>query len=90
MNARSRSALFAAAIMILAQTTSLAKTAPAIFDPAPYMHAQRLIDIGGRRMNLYCTGHGHPTVILEAAGGGDMLDWRIVQPRLSARARLLV
>ena len=74
--------------MVLAQTTSLAKTAPAIFDPAPYMHAQRLIDIGGRRMNLYCTGHGHPTVILEAAGGGDMLDWRIVQPRLSARARV--
>ena len=25
----------------------------------------RLVDIGGRRLHLYCTGTGHPTVIVE-------------------------
>ncbi len=53
--------------------------APA-FDPSPYLHAQQLVDIGGRRLNLYCTGTGSPTVILDANEGDDTSDWRFVQP----------
>jgi hypothetical protein len=32
------------------------------------------IDIGGRSLNLYCTGSGKPTVILES--GSTIPDWR--------------
>ena len=60
----------------------------AAFDPAPYLHAQRLVDIGGRKLNLYCIGTGSPTVILEAGGGDDMLDWRYVQPLVAKHARV--
>jgi len=88
MNTCSRAALLAAATTILAQTTSLAATSPATFDPAPYLHAQRLVDIGGRHLNLYCTGSGSPTVVLEASGGGDMLDWRFVQPLVAKHTRV--
>lgn len=88
MSISSRAALLAAATMILAQTTSLAATPPTTFNQAPYLHAQRLIDIGGRRLNLYCTGHGSPTVVLEAGGGDDMLDWRVVQPRVAKFTRV--
>jgi len=88
MNTLSCSALLAAAIMILAETTSLAKTHPAAFDPAPYMHAQRLVDIGERRLNLYCTGSGSPTVVFEAGGSGDMLDWRVMQPLVAKHTRV--
>jgi len=89
MSICSRAALLAAATMILAQATSLAAAAPkTTFDQAPYLHAQRLIDIGGRRLNLYCTGHGSPTVVLEAGGGDDMLDWRFVQPRVAKLTRV--
>src|SRR5256885_16242505 len=28
------------------------------------------VDIGGRSMNIYCSGEGSPTVILESGGGG--------------------
>jgi hypothetical protein len=35
----------------------------------PYVHAQRLIDVGGRRMNIYCSGAGSPAVILDAGLG---------------------
>ncbi len=52
------------------------------------MHAQRLVDIGGRHLNLYCTGGGSPTVVLDASGGGDMLDWRFVQPLVAKHTRV--
>jgi len=41
----------------------------------------RLIDVGGHRLHLYCTGQGSPTVILEAGGGNPWLSWYKVQPQ---------
>jgi pimeloyl-ACP methyl ester carboxylesterase len=48
----------------------------------------RLVDIGGRRMQLYCIGQGSPTVILEAGIGGLLSSWRTVQPAVAAFARV--
>jgi hypothetical protein len=43
---------------------------PFKFDQTPYVHAQRLVSIGdGRRLNIYCTGAGSPTVILDLGFG---------------------
>ncbi|HEX3551252.1 MAG TPA: alpha/beta hydrolase [Candidatus Elarobacter sp.] len=58
------------------------------FDAAPYLRPQRLVDIGGRRLNLYCTGRGSPTVVLEANGASDTVGWRYVQPLLGARVHV--
>jgi pimeloyl-ACP methyl ester carboxylesterase len=44
--------------------------------PAP----GRLVNIGGRRLHLWCTGEGSPTVVLEAGGGDSSLVWSRVQP----------
>lgn len=63
-------------------------TTSAAFDPNVYMHAHRLVDIGGRRLNLYCTGSGAPTVLLDAGGGDDLLDWRFVQPLIAKHSRV--
>ena len=52
------------------------------FDQTPYATAQKLIDIGGRRMNLYCVGRGSPTVILESGFGSAMWTWGYVQSQL--------
>lgn len=52
--------------------------------PAP----GRLIDIGGRKMHLYCTGSGKPTVILESSFGQFGLDWWFVQPAVTKFARV--
>jgi pimeloyl-ACP methyl ester carboxylesterase len=43
--------------------------------PAP----GRLIDIGGRRLHLLCSGEGSPTVILEAGASSFAIDWTLVQ-----------
>lgn len=61
---------------------------PAAFDPEPYLRAQHMVDIGGRRLNVYCTGSGSPTVILDANESDDTSDWRFVQPLLAKRTRV--
>ena len=68
-------------------TVALEAFAPTPNDPSSYVHAQRLVDIGGRKLNLSCTGTGLPTVILEAGGGESSLDWRFVQPLLTKKTR---
>jgi len=48
----------------------------------------RLIDIGGRKLHLHCTGSGSPSVILMAGGGAFSIDWALVQPRVAAITRV--
>lgn len=59
--------------------------------PAPFPPPGRLIDIGGWRLHLHCTGEAkplQPTVILEAGLGDYSLDWSLVQPKLAVFARV--
>ncbi|MDP9025016.1 MAG: alpha/beta hydrolase [Candidatus Eremiobacteraeota bacterium] len=58
------------------------------YDVNLYLHPQRLVDIGGRRLNLVCTGHGSPTVILEAGMLADSSAWRRVQPAISQTTKV--
>jgi len=48
--------------------------------PAP---PGKLIDIGGRRMHINCTGEGSPTVISESGAGAFSIDWALVQREVS-------
>ena len=48
----------------------------------------RLVDVGGRKLHLYCTGHGSPTVILEAGAGSFAIDWALVQPEVARTTRV--
>jgi pimeloyl-ACP methyl ester carboxylesterase len=55
---------------------------------APYLHPQRLVDVNGHRMNIYCTGHGAPAVILDAGAGYTTWTWRKVQPQIAKTTRV--
>lgn len=48
----------------------------------------RLIDIGGRKLHLFCTGTGSPTVILMAGGGAFSIDWALVEPKIAQETRV--
>jgi pimeloyl-ACP methyl ester carboxylesterase len=51
----------------------------------------RLIDVGGWRMHINCTGSaraGAPTVILEAGSSDFSIDWALVQPEVATFARV--
>jgi pimeloyl-ACP methyl ester carboxylesterase len=47
-----------------------------------------MIDVGGRKLHLYCTGEGSPTVILIPGGGAFSIDWSLVQPKVAQRTRI--
>lgn len=48
----------------------------------------RLIDLGGYRLHLYCTGEGGPTVVLDYGLSGSYLDWYFVQPEVARFSRV--
>ena len=47
----------------------------------------RAIDIGGRTLNLYCSGEGSPAVILETGGNAPGFAWVPLQPRFAEFTR---
>ena len=63
----------------------LALAATAVPRPAPI---GRLIDIGGRRLHLHCTGERPPTVVVETGLGDFSFDWVLLQQRVSVFARI--
>lgn len=48
----------------------------------------QLVDIGGTRLHLNCSGTGSPVVILEAGFPGSSLDWTLVQPGVAEFTRV--
>jgi len=53
-------------------------------NPAP----GRLVDVGGYRMHLDCTGQGSPTVILDSGLSDSSLSWFKVQPQIAGFTRV--
>jgi pimeloyl-ACP methyl ester carboxylesterase len=56
--------------------------------PRPFPPPGQLVDIGGRKLHLYCTGTGSPTVVLIAGGGAFSIDWALVQPKVAETTRV--
>src|SRR3954471_9869117 len=48
----------------------------------------RLVDIGGYRLHVWCTGNGAPAVILDTGLGGSTADWGFVQPEVARFTRV--
>lgn len=60
-----------------------AEAAPGPNHPPPL---GKLVDVGGYRVHLYCTGTGSPTVMI--VGGGFSFDWGLVQPQVAKFTRI--
>ena len=48
----------------------------------------RLIDVGGHRLHVRCTGDGSPVVLLESGIAASSLSWSGVQPAIATFARV--
>jgi pimeloyl-ACP methyl ester carboxylesterase len=59
--------------------------APAVDNPPP---TGQLVDIGGRKLHIHCTGTGNPTVIVENGGAAFSFDWELVQPEVARFTRI--
>jgi pimeloyl-ACP methyl ester carboxylesterase len=59
--------------------------------PHSFPPAGKLIDVGGWRIHLNCTGKpkgNTPTVVLESGSGDFSFDWSLVQPEVSGFTRV--
>jgi len=52
-----------------------------------YTHPGQLVDAGGFRLNLNCTGSGSPTVVFDSGWGDWSPAWSKVQPQISKFTR---
>ena len=78
-------------IMGLASLGATYQTVSTQADKKKYPAPGQLIDIGGYRLHLYCTGeqtNGSPTVILESGLGGTSPTWALIQPEVAKVTRV--
>jgi len=68
--------------IILSTCLVFASTAP---EPQP---PGALVDLGGHRLHVHCTGKGSPTVVVENGLGDFSFDWILVQSRVSRFTRI--
>ena len=66
-------------VVCLLPIASLAQTPGTTENPPPPLG--KLVDVGGYRVHLYCTGAGSPTVVI--VGAGFSFDWGLVQPEVA-------
>lgn len=57
-------------------------------DVRAYPPPGRLIDVGGYRLHINCTGVGSPTVVIEAGWGDSSTSWGWVQPEVAKTTRI--
>src|SRR6266536_2011933 len=86
---RTRRVLLVSALLLalLALTGFLYQSIASAQDASSYPAPGKLIDVGGYRLHLSCTGTarlGSPTVILEAGYGNTSLVWSKVQPGVAS------
>ncbi len=65
-------------VMTVAQATDANQNSPTPLG--------QLIDVGGYRVHLYCTGSGSPTVVI--IGAGSSFDWGLVQPEVASTTQI--
>jgi pimeloyl-ACP methyl ester carboxylesterase len=68
----------------LSQAIVFTATAAATGAPAP----GRLVELGGHRLHLHCTGRGSPTVVVENGFDELSTDWARVQERVARTTRI--
>ena len=75
-------------IVVTALTGALYQTVATRKDLAVTPPPGQLVDIGGYRLHLWCTGNGAPAVILDTGLGGSSAGWVFVQPDVARFTRV--
>jgi pimeloyl-ACP methyl ester carboxylesterase len=78
------------AVLMVATVGGGYQTVRQSIDARAYPMPGQLVDVGGHRMHIYCTGSGSPTVILEPGQGGASSDSGWVAPTLARDSTVCV
>jgi pimeloyl-ACP methyl ester carboxylesterase len=80
-----------ALLLLLVAAGSIYQAVGAVRDRAAFPPPGQLVDVGGYKLHLYCTGEAvasQPTVILETLAGGISAYWGWVQPEIAQTTRV--
>jgi pimeloyl-ACP methyl ester carboxylesterase len=77
-------------VLALAALGGAWQTVAAAVDRASTAMPGQLIDVGGHRLYLYCTGSGSPTVVLQSGAGESSAYWGWIAPALVRDTRVCV
>jgi pimeloyl-ACP methyl ester carboxylesterase len=80
--------IIAFVIVLLVLCTGIAGTVVKSNLAKQYPAPGQLVDVGGYKLHINCTGQGSPTVILEAGQGDYSLTWAYVQPEFAKTNRV--
>ena len=75
-------------VLVLLAAEMLAAGPASRTQGSPGAVGDALVDIGGRRLHISCTGAGSPTVILEAGMGDSAATWKAIQPAVAEFTRV--
>ena len=78
------------AVLMIASVGGGYQTVRESLDARAYPPPGQLIDVGGHRLHLYCTGTGSPTVVLEPGHGAWTSDFGWVTPAVARDTRVCV
>ena len=82
MSWKTARSVFCGAVLLAAITMTAKPPSPA---PKPL---GKMVDLGGYRFHLYCTGSGKQTIVLSPGGGDFSFVWYLVQQRVQTFARV--
>ena len=74
--------------ILLAAAGALYQSLASALDRRAHPMPGQLVDVGGRKMHIYCLGKGTPTVILDSGLGDSYLSWQKVQPKIAQFTRV--
>jgi pimeloyl-ACP methyl ester carboxylesterase len=57
-------------------------------DAKAYPPPGQLVDVGGHRLHIHCTGTGSPTVVIDAGQGDWSTSWGVVQQEVAMTTRI--
>src|SRR5690348_12143465 len=72
-----------ASVALLLAASGIFQFAMTQWDDYRYPPRGKLVDMGGLRLHINCTGTGSPTVIMEAGPNDSLVSWQLVQPDIS-------
>ena len=78
------------AVLVVASVGGGYETVRESLDARAYPMPGQLVDVGGHRLHLHCTGSGSPTVVLEPGQGGVSSDLGWIAPAVARDTRVCV
>jgi pimeloyl-ACP methyl ester carboxylesterase len=77
-------------VLVLAAVGGGYETVRETVDADAYPMPGQLIDVGGHRLHLHCTGSGSPTVVLQPGGGDFSSAMAWIAPAVASQTRVCV